>query len=94
MKRLCKYRWPGDVAELQSVIERAVTSAREPILEIDAGLLDEGLPLGFYRLIEKSRRRYGGYLAHVGICVMAVAIAVSATLGTDRTATLQPMTTA
>ena len=53
MKRLCKYRWPGDVAELQSVIERAVTSAREPILEIDAGLLDEGLPLGFYRLIEK-----------------------------------------
>ena len=53
MKRLCKYRWPGDVSELQSVIERAVTSAREPVLEIDAGLLDEGLPLGLYRLIEK-----------------------------------------
>jgi DNA-binding NtrC family response regulator len=52
-KRLRKYRWPGDVSELQSVIERAVTSAREPVLEIDAGLLDEGLPLGFYRLMEK-----------------------------------------
>ena len=53
MKRLRKYRWPGDVRELQSVIERAVTSAREPVLEIDAALLDEGLPLGHYRLMEK-----------------------------------------
>ncbi len=52
-KRLRKYRWPGDVGELQSLIERAVTSAREPVLEIDAALLDEGLPLGHYRLMEK-----------------------------------------
>jgi DNA-binding NtrC family response regulator len=53
MKRLRKYRWPGDVGELQRLIERAVTSAREPVLEIDAALVDEGLPLGLYRLIEK-----------------------------------------
>src|SRR5262245_37017312 len=53
MKRLCKYRWPGDVGELQSLIERAVTSARAPVLEIDETLLDEGLPLGLYRLMEK-----------------------------------------
>jgi DNA-binding NtrC family response regulator len=53
MRRLRKYRWPGDVRELQSVIERAVTSAREPVLEIDAALLGEGLPLGHYRLIER-----------------------------------------
>jgi serine/threonine-protein kinase len=53
MKRLRKYRWPGDVSELQSLIERAVTSAREPVLEIDDTLLDEGLPLGLYRLMEK-----------------------------------------
>ena len=53
MKRLRKYRWPGDVRELQSVIERAVMSAREPALEIDKALLDEGLPLGLYRLMEK-----------------------------------------
>jgi len=53
MKRLRKYRWPGDVGELQSLLERAVTSAREPVLEIDAALLDEGLPLGLYRLMEK-----------------------------------------
>ena len=53
MKRLRRYRWPGDVRELQSLIERAVTSAREPVLEIDAALLDEGVPLGHYRLMEK-----------------------------------------
>ena len=53
MKRLCKYRWPGDVGELQSLLERSVNAAREPVLEIDAALLDEGLPLGHYRLIER-----------------------------------------
>jgi DNA-binding NtrC family response regulator len=53
MRRLRKYRWPGDVSELQSLIERAVTAAREPVLEIDDTLLDEGLPLGLYRLMEK-----------------------------------------
>src|SRR4051812_27676032 len=51
--RLRKYRWPGDVRELQSLIERSVTFAREPVLEIDAALLDEGVPLGHYRLLEK-----------------------------------------
>ena len=50
---LRKYRWPGDLGELQSLMERAVTSAREPVLEIDATQLDEGVPLGLYRLMEK-----------------------------------------
>jgi cytochrome c-type biogenesis protein CcmF len=50
----------------------------------------EAAPLAIYRLATRNRRRYGGYLAHVGICVMSVAIAVSATLGVDRTATLRP----
>jgi DNA-binding NtrC family response regulator len=53
MKRLRRYRWPGDVGELRGIVERAVRSAREPVLEIDATLLDEGLPLGHYRLMEK-----------------------------------------
>jgi serine/threonine-protein kinase len=34
-------------------VERAVTSAREPVLEIDATQLDEGVPLGLYRLMER-----------------------------------------
>jgi serine/threonine protein kinase len=53
IKRLRRYRWPGDVGELQRLIERAVTSARGSVLEIDASLVDEGLPLGLYRLMEK-----------------------------------------
>ena len=53
LKRLRKYRWPGDLAELQNMVERAVTAAREPVLEIDATQLDEGVPLGLYRLMEK-----------------------------------------
>ena len=50
----------------------------------------EGQPTAAWRLATRNRRRYGGYLVHAGICVMAVAIAVSATLGSDATATLQP----
>ena len=50
----------------------------------------EPAPVALLRLATRNRRRYGGYLAHVGICVMGVAIAVSATLGSDRTATLAP----
>ena len=53
LKRLRKYRWPGNLGELQSLVERAVTSAREPVLEIDASQLDAGVPLGLYRLMER-----------------------------------------
>jgi DNA-binding NtrC family response regulator len=53
LRRLRKYRWPGDLGELQSVVERAVRAAREPVLEIDATQLDDGVPLGLYRLMEK-----------------------------------------
>jgi cytochrome c-type biogenesis protein CcmF len=50
----------------------------------------EAAPTAAWRLATRNRRRYGGYLVHAGVCVMAVAIAVSATLGTDVTATLRP----
>ncbi|MBL8228708.1 MAG: protein kinase [Bryobacterales bacterium] len=53
LRRLSKYRWPGDVQELQSLLERAVRSARGTLVEVDEALLDEGLPLGSYRLVEK-----------------------------------------
>jgi len=53
IQRLRRYRWPGDLVELQNLMERAVRSAREPVLEIDSTQLDEGVPLGLYRLMEK-----------------------------------------
>ncbi|HEX6474133.1 MAG TPA: heme lyase CcmF/NrfE family subunit [Candidatus Limnocylindria bacterium] len=50
----------------------------------------ESAPTAAWRLATRNRRRYGGYLVHAGICVMAIAIAVSATMGIEGTATLQP----
>jgi DNA-binding NtrC family response regulator len=53
MNRLRNYRWPGGIQELQSLMEHGVISAKGPLVEVEASLLDEGLPLGSYRLIEK-----------------------------------------
>ena len=50
----------------------------------------EAGPVAVWHLATRNRRRYGGYLVHAGICVMAVSIAVSATLGIETTAALVP----
>jgi cytochrome c-type biogenesis protein CcmF len=50
----------------------------------------EASPLAAWRMATRNRRRYGGYVVHLGIALMAVAIAVSATMGTSATATLTP----
>ena len=50
----------------------------------------EDPPTAVWRLATRNRRRYGGYLVHAGVCVMAVAVAISATLASDVTATLGP----
>ncbi len=36
---------------------------------------DEGIAVALFRLIAKSRRRYGGYLVHVGVAVMFLGFA-------------------
>ena len=51
MQRLQAYKWPGNIRELRTVLERAVLVARNPILEIDEELLDEGRAVGSYRLV-------------------------------------------
>ena len=50
----------------------------------------EDPPTAAWRLATRNRRRYGGYVVHAGVCVMAVAVAISATLASDVTATLGP----
>jgi cytochrome c-type biogenesis protein CcmF len=47
-----------------------------------------------WRVATRNRRRYGGYAVHLGVLVMAVAVAVSSGLATDRTVTLAPGETA
>ncbi len=50
----------------------------------------EAPPLAAWRLTTRNRRRYGGYAAHLGVLVMAVAVAISATMARDTTAQLKP----
>ncbi|HEU5317378.1 MAG TPA: heme lyase CcmF/NrfE family subunit, partial [Chloroflexota bacterium] len=50
----------------------------------------EGPATAAWRLATRNRRRYGGYTVHLGVLVMAIAIAVSSGLSTDRTVTLRP----
>ncbi len=47
-----------------------------------------------WRLATRNRRRYGGYAVHLGVLVMAVAVALSSALSTDVTATVRPGETA
>jgi cytochrome c-type biogenesis protein CcmF len=49
----------------------------------------ESLPVAFFRLIERNRRRYGGYIVHVGILIYFVAFAGMA-FKVQREATLKP----
>jgi cytochrome c-type biogenesis protein CcmF len=49
----------------------------------------ESVPLAFFRLIARNRRRYGGYIVHVGILIYFAAFAGMA-FKTEREATLKP----
>ncbi len=49
----------------------------------------ESVPLALLRLIERNRRRYGGYIVHVGVLIYFVAFAGMA-FKVEREATLKP----
>lgn len=50
----------------------------------------EGWALALWSVVSKNRRRYGGYVVHFGIVVMAVGIALSSTYRKETLATLRP----
>jgi cytochrome c-type biogenesis protein CcmF len=50
----------------------------------------ESWPTALVRLIGGNRRRYGGYIAHIGVLLIALGITASSTFRTEREATLVP----
>jgi transcriptional regulator with GAF, ATPase, and Fis domain len=46
MARLCRYPWPGNIRELQNVIERAVVLSTGSLLVVEAGALPEAASRG------------------------------------------------
>ncbi len=50
----------------------------------------EAVPVALVRLVAANRRRYGGYIAHMGIITVAAAITASSSFRFEREATLKP----
>jgi DNA-binding NtrC family response regulator len=53
MRRLENYAWPGNIRELDAVVERAILVSKGPLLDIDDELLDSKLAVGSYRLLSQ-----------------------------------------
>jgi cytochrome c-type biogenesis protein CcmF len=53
-------------------------------------LSGEAFPAALAGLVSRNRRRYGGYIVHVGVIVLLVGIAASSSFQTNRDATLRP----
>jgi cytochrome c-type biogenesis protein CcmF len=53
-------------------------------------LSDETVPQAFASLIGRNRRRYGGYVVHAAIVLLAIGIAGSSAYNTSRSARLEP----
>ncbi len=50
----------------------------------------EAYPLAFGSLVRRNNRRYGGYVVHLGVVLMAAAVTASSMYQVERTARLQP----
>ena len=50
----------------------------------------EAIPVAFVRLVGANRRRYGGFLAHIGLITVAAGITASSSFRFEREATLKP----
>jgi cytochrome c-type biogenesis protein CcmF len=53
-------------------------------------LSGESMPAALAGVVSRNRRRYGGYIVHVGIAVLLIGIAASSSFQTKRDVTLRP----
>jgi len=50
---LSAHRWPGNLRELEDIVVRSIVNSRGSVVKVDPQLLQGGIPLGNYRLLEK-----------------------------------------
>ncbi len=55
-----------------------------------ARLRDESRPQALVGLVGRNRRRYGGYIIHIGVAVLLIGIAASSSFQTNRDVDLKP----
>ncbi len=69
-----------------------VANAREIVIGMQARHEARGEAWGvaLLKLASGNRRRFGGYLAHIGVFAVAIGIAASSSMRSDREATLKP----
>jgi cytochrome c-type biogenesis protein CcmF len=53
-------------------------------------LAGDSLPTALVATVSRNRRRYGGYIVHIGIAVLLIGIAASSSFQTNRDVTLRP----
>ncbi len=89
-------REPGPLATLALAAGVATVMIDEVVrgARARANGRDEDPATATWRLATRNRRRYGGYVVHLGVLVMAVAVAASSAMAVDRTVTLAPGETA
>jgi formate hydrogenlyase transcriptional activator len=61
MENLSRYTWPGNIRELQNVIERAVVLAKGPVVQVDESMLQAHEPVAgsaFIDTLENTERNH------------------------------------
>jgi cytochrome c-type biogenesis protein CcmF len=53
-------------------------------------LSGEAMPTALGAIVSRNRRRYGGYIVHIGIAVLLIGVAASSSFQTKRDVTLRP----
>jgi len=51
-------------------------------------MVDEGAPVALYHLVERNKRRYGGFIIHTGIALLFIGIAASSFYQLDKEVTV------
>ena len=88
---LLRLRDPYGLLVFAFVGYSAIANAREYVIGARArrAAHGESWPTAITRLVASNRRRYGGYIAHFGVFFVALGVAMSSTMRSEREATLK-----